>query len=176
MRNLEYKAAVRELEQLRDLFAQRGASFSGILSQRDTYFNTTAGRLKLRETSGRTPELIFYERKEDSPAAMESRYSILQVSEPALKDFLAKALGVRAVVEKERQLLMLKNARIHLDEVKGLGTFIEFEVVSSTALPEEESEKEDAALLDKLKGYAAPFVTREINESYSDLLPRIRQD
>ena len=33
------------------------------------------------------------------------------------------------VVEKKRRLFLYKNSRIHLDEVRGLGTFIEFEVL-----------------------------------------------
>ena len=35
----------------------------------------------------------------------------------------------KGVVEKKRRLFLYKNSRIHLDEVYGLGTFIEFEVL-----------------------------------------------
>jgi predicted adenylyl cyclase CyaB len=38
-------------------------------------------------------------------------------------------LGVRGVVEKRREVYLWHNVRIHLDEVTGLGTFIEFEAV-----------------------------------------------
>jgi adenylate cyclase class IV len=37
-------------------------------------------------------------------------------------------LGVLAVVKKRRTLLSLDATRIHLDNVDGLGDFIEFEV------------------------------------------------
>lgn len=158
---------------LREVYTGNGASLSVLLEQSDTYFKVPKGRLKLREVSGRMPELIFYERNESSASEMESHYEILQIQDPALKDFLAKALGVRVVVEKERQLLMLENARIHLDKVKNLGTFLEFEVVSSENVTGEEGKRRDADLLDKLKGYAAPFVVREINESYSDMMLRL---
>jgi adenylate cyclase class IV len=40
----------------------------------------------------------------------------------------ASALGVLAVVKKRRTLLSLDATRIHLDNVDGLGDFIEFEV------------------------------------------------
>jgi predicted adenylyl cyclase CyaB len=42
---------------------------------------------------------------------------------------LAETLGVVVEVRKSRQLYMFENARIHLDSVDGLGTFVEFEVV-----------------------------------------------
>lgn len=171
-KNLEFKAQVGELDRPEKLFREKGAAFQGTLRQRDTYFNVASGRLKLRETEGRDAELIFYERDEGVPAVMESRYSIIQVPDISLKEFLAKALGIRTVVEKERRLLLLKNARIHLDDVKGLGTFIEFEVVSGSDTSGTADGEADAALLEKLKGYAEAFVRKEINESYSDLMMR----
>ena len=168
LRNLEFKAEVREQAELQRAFLENGARYVTTLNQRDTYFNVIEGRLKLRETEGKKPELIFYRRDESSSSGMESNYSIFLVEDLSLKEFLIGSLGVKVVVEKKRLLLMLRNARIHLDEVVGLGRFLEFEVVSAEAT--EASRKADAALLDRLKGYAGPFVVREINESYSDLM------
>ncbi len=168
MRNLEFKAEVREQEELQKTFVENGARYVATLDQRDTYFNVVEGRLKLRETDGKKPELIFYRRDETSSSGMESNYSIFPVEDPSLKEFLSGSLGVKVVVEKKRLLLMLRNARIHLDEVVGLGRFLEFEVVSTEET--EAGRKADAALLERLKGYAGPFVVREINQSYSDLM------
>ena len=79
---------------------------------------------------------------------------------------LADALGVRAVVEKARRLLMWRNVRIHLDSVAGLGNFIELEAVSDSpgGLPTEE------AKLTELR--AALNITDDllIARSYADLL------
>lgn len=172
MKNLEFKARIKEAESLESIFTQHGATFSDVLNQRDTYFNVLRGRLKLREIDGKRSELIFYERDESSSSGMESIYDIYPVVDPKLKDFLAEALGVKVVVEKKRRLLKLRNARIHLDEVKGLGSFLEFEVVSADGGQGKGDDEADAALLELLKGYAAPFVVREINESYSDLVIR----
>jgi predicted adenylyl cyclase CyaB len=44
---------------------------------------------------------------------------------------LAAALGVRGVVRKRREIHHYHNVRIHLDDVEGLGTFVEFEAVLS---------------------------------------------
>lgn len=169
-KNLEFKAQVRELNPLEEVFKAKGAAFTGVLKQCDTYFNVHSGRLKLRETGGRRTELIFYERNETSSSEMESRYMVHPVRDASLKSFLSESLGVKTVVLKDRRLLMLKNARIHLDEVKGLGSFLEFEVVSAESATAHGDDESDAALLGMLKEYAAPFVVREINESYSDMM------
>jgi predicted adenylyl cyclase CyaB len=46
-----------------------------------------------------------------------------------LKAALAAALGTRGVVRKRREIYFWHNVRIHLDEVIGLGTFLELEAV-----------------------------------------------
>ncbi len=171
-RNLEFKAQVGVLESLERVFGENGARFVGVLTQRDTYFNVREGRLKLRETAGKKGELIFYRRAESSSASMESNYDIAPVADGSTRDLLAAALGIKTVVEKTRRLLMLRNARIHLDDVKGLGNFLEFEVVSGGESGGEGDDVADAALLSTLKSYAAPYVVSEINESYSDMMLR----
>jgi predicted adenylyl cyclase CyaB len=39
------------------------------------------------------------------------------------------ALGVKAIVDKRRELWVYSNTRIHIDDVDGLGDFIELETV-----------------------------------------------
>ncbi len=163
-RNSEFKAKVGELPSLERVFNDYGAVFVEDLRQTDTYFCVQYGRLKLREICGTKPELIFYERNEDTSSSMQSNYEILPLRDLSLKDFLAKSLGVKVVVEKNRRLLKLRNARIHLDQIKNLGRFLEFEVVS------EGDAAGDAELLASLKQIAQPFVVEEINCSYSDLM------
>jgi len=163
-RNLEFKAKVGDLPALEGLFKENGAVFIEDLNQMDVYFCVPKGRLKYREILGHRSELIFYERDENSSASMQSNYDILCIDDSSLKDFLVKALGVKVVVQKKRRLLKLKNGRIHLDRVESLGQFLEFEVVS------EGDDAGDVKLLDRLKKLAQPFVTQEINASYSDLM------
>jgi predicted adenylyl cyclase CyaB len=85
--------------------------------------------LKLREIEGQPAQLIGYARPDDQgPKA--SDYLVVPVTEAGLlKAALSAALGIRGVVEKRREIYLWHNARIHLDEVTGLGTFIEFEAV-----------------------------------------------
>ena len=76
---------------------------------------------------GTAAQLIAYERP-DLAAQRESSYRIVAVQEAEqLKEALAAALGVTVTVAKERRLFLWEGVRIHLDRVKGLGDFIEFE-------------------------------------------------
>lgn len=128
--NIELKA--RDLDPAGSLQASLdlGAEDHGWLQQLDTYFRVAHGRLKLREQDT-TAELIYYERS-DEPVERESTYRIVPIEDPdGLKDTLSAALGILVAVEKSRRLLIWRNVRIHLDEVPGLGSFIELEAVAA---------------------------------------------
>ncbi len=136
--NLELKARISSVTAAEKTAAALPAMDAGILRQKDTYFLVPSGRLKLRETEGRDAELIFYDRPE---SALErwSTYSIYPARDPEkLLVVLEAAFPVKGVVEKERKLFLYENARIHLDAVKNLGSFIEFEVIVGASAPRAE--------------------------------------
>ena len=106
-----------------------GAEDHGVLSQRDTYFSRARGRLKLRERGEDGSELIAY-RRPDRTEPEESSYVMAPVGAPEeLVEALAAALGTTVAVAKRRRLFIWESVRIHLDEVDGLGTFLELEVL-----------------------------------------------
>jgi len=129
-RNVELKAhdpdPVRTLE--RALAA--GAEEHALLRQRDTYFAVPHGRLKLREEEPGGATLIAYERPDDASERV-SNYRLVAIADSdELRAALTAANGVSAVVVKRRRLLMWQTVRIHLDEVRGLGSFVELEAVA----------------------------------------------
>ena len=127
--NVEIKARVSDLDRLRSLVEPLSDKPCEATFQEDTFFRTTAGRLKLRVTRPGGACLIYYER-EDSLGPKPSRYLVSPAPDPeSLKGLLAAALGVRGVVRKHRRLYMVGNTRVHLDSVEGLGTFMELEVM-----------------------------------------------
>jgi adenylate cyclase, class 2 len=132
-RNLELKAL--DPDPPRTLAAALeldGVEDRGVVVQRDTYFFAVQARLKLRESPPNPAELISYARADREGPAV-SHYRVVQVADHvALAEALADALGVRAVVEKERRLLLWRGVRIHLDRVARLGAFVEFEAVAQT--------------------------------------------
>ena len=128
-RNLEFKAVDPDRAGSLEVCRSLGAEDRGVLWQRDTYFNIPMDRLKLREESPGSPHLIRYERA-DQFQARQSSYRVAAVEDACgTRDLLAAALGIRAVVEKRRHLFLWRHVRIHLDDVRGLGRFIEIEAV-----------------------------------------------
>ena len=131
MRNLEVKARVKALAPLRSrLRALDGATRHPVLRQTDWYFRVPKGRLKLRVCGAqRHGELIAYLRS-DRPAARTSEFQRMAVPDAAgARRMLDRMLGARGSVRKRREVWLYRNARIHLDTVEGLGTFVEIEVV-----------------------------------------------
>jgi homotetrameric cytidine deaminase len=130
-RNVELKARDRDPARSLERALALGADDRGELVQRDTYFATPRGRLKLREQEPGGAELIAYERS-DRADARESRYRLAPVADgAALREALDAALGTTVVVAKRRRLLVWEGVRIHLDEVAGLGAFVELEGVAA---------------------------------------------
>jgi homotetrameric cytidine deaminase len=125
--NVELKARDAEPAATEARLYDLGAAPAATLDQRDTYFRTRSGRLKLRTST--TSELIAYRRSDDAEPT-ESTYVVAPVSEPdALAEALESALGTVVTVSKRRRLFLWEGVRIHLDEVEGLGSFVEFEAV-----------------------------------------------
>jgi len=110
------------------LLQQHNPVFIGEDHQVDTYFNVTAGRLKLREGNIENA-LIHYER--ENTAGSKSSHVLLYQHQPdkTLKEILIKTLGVKAVVDKRRKIYFINNVKFHFDTVNGLGTFIEVEAI-----------------------------------------------
>lgn len=127
--NVELKARDSDPSETAARCLTLGAEDKGVLHQRDTYFAARHGRLKLRVQDERSGELIAY-RRADAAGPSESRYVLAPVSRPAeLAEALEAALGTVVVVSKRRRLFLWEGVRIHLDDVEGLGSFIEFEGV-----------------------------------------------
>ena len=127
--NLEVKARCADLDRVRERARAVATGHLGIDRQTDTYFVTKRGRLKLRESSLSGGELIPYLRP-DQRDPKRSRFRVIAVEEPeSVKALLTEILGVHRVVRKVREIFLHENVRIHLDEVEGLGSFVELEAV-----------------------------------------------
>jgi adenylate cyclase, class 2 len=170
-RNLEIKAHCPDLSRAAAVAAAAGGSFRGTLDQVDTYFHARAGRLKLRESvliapdGGRSEqvELIAYLRP-DQGGSRESSYSVIPLAEASgCLAGLSAVLGVRSVVRKRRGLWIVGATRIHLDEVAGLGSFIELETVI-TDQPELAAQVEHERLIERLAIDAAETLAGSYGE------------
>ena len=105
-----------------------------------------AGSSSCARTSTRgSGELIFYLRADESGLRSSSYWRAPAADPAALRELLAAAHGVLGVVAKRRRLFLHRNVRIHLDDVEGLGSFIELESVLATAGEESQAEAEALA-------------------------------
>jgi adenylate cyclase class 2 len=166
MRNLELKARLNDLEAAREIARAVATDYMSPQEQTDTYFHCPRGRLKLREIEGLATQLIWYDRPDETEAS-PSDYLLVPVDRPEdLKPLLAAACGVRVVVKKHREIFMLHNVRIHLDQVEGLGAFLEFEAVLSPEADETNSRK----ILDFLREQFGVTDETLLPGSYSEML------
>jgi len=172
LRNLEYKTELRDPNLARLICKKIQAARVGKIRQVDTYFNVARGRLKRREAvavergvgSPEPIEYIFYERPDrvDSKLSEYHLYDQEQVKER----FGTQPMPVWLEVVKTRELYLYKSARIHIDDVRELGWFFEYEIVLS-----EDAEMEAARELgEQLRTTFSPALGEPIASSYSDLL------
>jgi len=149
MRNIELKARLADLDAAREIAESLATERLGVQHQIDTYFHCRNGRLKLRQIDNLRSELVWYARP-DQEGPKPSDYRVVPVSNPeTLKAALTAALGVRVVVDKRREIYLVDNVRIHLDEVAGLGTFLEFEAVLGPGADDAASHTQLARLQDE---------------------------
>jgi adenylate cyclase class IV len=129
VRQIEIKLRWSDHEAVLARALEAGARDEGLLVQRDQFYGVSKGRLKLRTIADVRGELIAYDR-EDAAAARASDYGLYPTGAAALLDeVLSRALTKAGVLEKTRHLLIFRNTRIHLDDVVGLGRFVELETV-----------------------------------------------
>jgi len=164
--NIEIKARVDDFEALRARAESLSDTPLEIIPQEDTFFNTEKGRLKLRLLTPNRGYLIYYERP-DQDGPKRSDYHLAETRDPEnLKIALSLALGVRGVVRKTRYLYMAGQTRIHLDDVEGLGHFMELEVV----LHEGQSDAEGQATAEDLMRRLGVREDALLEGAYMDLI------
>jgi predicted adenylyl cyclase CyaB len=167
MRNIEIKARLADWDAARAVAAGIATKQLGTQHQVDTYFHCRHGRLKLRQIDRLRAELVWYARP-DQEGPKPSEYQIAPLAHPeTLKAVLAAACGICAVVEKRREIFLYHDVRIHLDDVAGLGRFIEFEAVLGPAL----DEAAGRAMLDSLMAHFAISPTELLANSYGEMVP-----
>lgn len=164
--NIEIKARVRDRTALQARAEALSSAPPVVIVQEDTFFHVPQGRLKLRELAPDQAQLVYYERP-DQRGPKRSQYFLFETDQPAaLKMLLSLALGTRGVVRKVRTLYRYHQTRIHLDEVEGLGTFVELEVV----LHDGQSEREGYFIARQVMHELGIADSDLIENAYIDLL------
>jgi adenylate cyclase, class 2 len=165
--NIEIKARCADASFIRNYLQQNNARFVGVDEQRDTYFNTSTGRLKMRQ--GPIENALIYYNRENKAGPKLSEVKLLPLNNNAelLKELLMKAHGIKVVVKKKREIWFIDNVKFHIDEVENLGSFVEIEAIDVDGSLGLEKIKEQCYF------YLQQFQIGDDNlltHSYSDLL------
>jgi predicted adenylyl cyclase CyaB len=167
--NHEIKAYCRDFGPVRRVLQEIGGTLVGEKEQVDYFFALPEDdrgqnrRLKLR-IDDEGPRLIYYSDRYE-PDARVVELQIVEVQDPALRELLEAALGVRAVVRKRREVWRKDNATFNLDRVKGVGTIFEVEVHAVGG-------QNDVAQLSRYRQLFGPHLGAEIEGSNQDLVEK----
>jgi predicted adenylyl cyclase CyaB len=165
--NIEIKARARNFEEIKIRAEKLSDTPAQIIPQEDIFFHTAQGRLKLRVLADHA-QLIFYTRP-DQEGPKRSDYHITRSDDPQnLKRVLDLAYGIRGVVKKTRYLYLVGQTRVHLDDVQGLGQFMELEII----LQDGQSEAEGQKIAEDLMSALGVERTDLIESAYMDLLEK----
>ena len=166
--NIEIKARVRDFDEIRRRAQGLSDTPVEVIPQEDTFFNTPRGRLKLRLLAEDRGQLIYYTRP-DQDGPKRSDYHIFNTSDPAnLRRVLELAYGIRGIVRKTRYLYLVGQTRIHLDDVEGLGQFMELEVV----MREGQSDAQGEGIAEELMESLGIEKSDLLEGAYMDLIER----
>lgn len=164
--NVEIKARCEDPRQIRDYLLAHHAVFKGTDQQRDTYFNVPHGRLKLRQ--GKIENALIYYQRTNQKGPKTSEVTLFAVTESnLLRSLLEKALGIKVVVDKQREIYFIENVKFHIDIVQKLGNFIEIEAI------DENNRLGMEKIQSQCRFYMEAFGVREedlLQNSYSDQL------
>ena len=139
------------------------------LRQTDRYYHVRDGRLKMRWIEGESTELIRYDRPDVSGDRL-STYHLLSLDlgqATFLDELFVQQFGELVTVRKVREVSIVQHTRVHLDQVEGLGHFIELETVLEDGADADEVGREEYENVVKLLGLKQ---LEPIPGSYSDLL------
>ena len=165
--NIEIKARCTDPAFIRAYLQEQQARFVGTDEQTDTYFHVPNGRLKLRQGPIENA-LIFYKRENKAgPKLSEVKLFQVPAESDVLKELLTKANGIKVVVKKRRAIYFIDNVKFHIDEVEGLGSFVEIEAIDADGSLGLEKINEQCNYY--LQVFRIPE-TDLLTHSYSDLL------
>lgn len=164
--NVEIKAKCSNPEFVRNYLNSHNANYKGTDEQTDTYFNVPNGRLKLRQGNIEN-NLIYYERSNQA-GPKQSHFQLVKVEDAeGLRKALTSANGIKVVVAKRREIYYIDNVKFHIDEVPGLGSFVEIEAGNILADISKEQLQQQCEM------YMKEFSIKSedlLENSYSDML------
>lgn len=162
--NVEIKAKCNDPEAVHKYLRTKNAQYKGEDHQVDIYFNCESGRLKLRKGNIEN-SLIFYNRSDQAgPKTSEITMASFN-GDLGIDKVLLACLGEKVTVDKKRHIYFIENVKFHIDEVVGLGSFLEIEAI----------DKDGTLGFDRINEQCH-FYLKELQISEADLIDRSYSD
>jgi len=138
MLEIEIKVRVPDINAVREQVISCGGVLTETLTEHDSYYNAphrdfgeTDEALRLRETGIKTT--VTYKGPKETILGSKIREELnLDITDPKIFDSIITHLGfvMVAVVQKRREYYRYQDFTISLDQVEGLGDFVEIELIS----------------------------------------------
>lgn len=170
--NLELKHLCADFGKIRQVLKSFGAKKEIVKNQKDFFFELVKRkignpRLKLR-IENKKETLIYYVRPDfKNGKETAAKIKLYEVNDKELLPFLKESLGVKAVVEKRREVWRKDNAVFHLDEVKGVGKIFEVELQKFGKI-----NQKDIDIFKKYQKELLPYLGKVVRGSNVDLVKR----
>lgn len=113
--------------------------------------------------------LVYYERPDFLKAkSTTSKVKLYDVKDSRLLPLLSDALGVKAIVNKKREVWRKSNTVFHIDNVKGVGGIFEVELQKKGKIT-----SSDRKLFKNYQNKLLPYLGKVIKGSNVDLVPSV---
>ena len=160
MLEIELKVRVPDLHEVRRRLTEIGARMTEKTREHDIYYNaphrdfaSTDEALRIRYSNGKT--IITYKGKKRRDSQFKAREELnVGIDDGQVFEQVLERIGFRrvAVVDKEREYYVYKDASIALDLVEGLGTFVEVEIMADGIEGSDSARIDEIAKLIGLEG------------------------
>ncbi|MFD2515506.1 class IV adenylate cyclase [Pontibacter locisalis] len=126
--DITIKARCENPEDAESILLGLNAVFQGQDVQTDTYYETDNGKLKHRQGNIENV-LIHYRRTYLGEAQKTEVFLYLKNPSAGTVAEICHGKGVLGQVKKIRKIFFIDNVKFHLDQIEGLGSFIEIEAI-----------------------------------------------
>ncbi|MDD1728461.1 MAG: class IV adenylate cyclase [Methanospirillum sp.] len=139
MLEIEIKVRVPDINTVRERITACGGVLTEVLTEHDSYYNAphrdfgvTDEALRLRETDTKT--IVTYKGPKNTILGSKVREELnLEITDPGVFHSIITHLGfvMVAIVRKRREYYQYQDFTISLDQVEGLGDYVEIELISA---------------------------------------------
>ena len=126
--DITIKARCENPAEVESILLGLNASYQGQDLQTDTYYETEYGKLKHRQ--GNIENVLIHYRRTKLEEAHQTEV-LLYLKNPSAATVAAVCEGkrVQGRIKKNRKIFFIDNVKFHLDQIQGLGTFVEIEAI-----------------------------------------------